>query len=214
MRQEWKFRKIGIGAIFGGVMAALVAGILTVSLLMDEEAGWLTAGIFAVVTLVAVWATWRSCRYWWNTDNLREYILLDNEGIFAQIYPSGKHYILYDWLVYMRLDYSTNEGRAYGGKLYLEYRRPDQSETDEPQQCVLDLERLKPLPVPWLVRVLGMADGYLTELKVLHQAIRERCRPGQLAGYSVIQTMRDKAWLEAEKQRTREWLASWKGKPY
>lgn len=150
---------------------------------------------------------------WQKQRTSREFIRLGTMGFSFQIDPDPKTYhIPYAVLLYCRLDYQLpNHGeRMVHAKFLLEYRLPEDDSDSEPREQVVDLSRLQYSRRSVREYVTLSEHHYDQTVYALYHAILAHCAQGQLATYSPKQAMRDKAWLEKEKQRTREWLDKWK----
>ncbi|UOP04459.1 hypothetical protein [Conchiformibius kuhniae] len=154
---------------------------------------------------------------WWRSRRTNEFVRLDEQGLSFQINPDPATYrIPYSALLYVELDYQLMPYtyQMTHAKLHLEYRLPEDDPDSEPRKQLMDLRRLHYPPPSWEEwKRNGSGYAYAQTVLALHDALIRACAPKQLALFSPTQAMRDKAWLEQEKQRTREWLDSFK-KPY
>ena len=150
---------------------------------------------------------------WQKQRTSREFIRLGTMGFSFQIDPDPKTYhIPYAALLYCRLDYQHPDhgGRMINVKFLLEYRLPEDDPDSEPREQMVDLNRLQYSSRSVREYVTFSEHPYDQTVRAIYHAILAHCAQGQLATYSPKQAMRDKAWLEKEKQRTREWLDKWK----
>lgn len=121
---------------------------------------------------VSCWVFWRECCYWYNGFRRPSFVHLDKTALRYHTYPTGAGEIEYEKICTLKLIYSTHKGNIYNGKIIVGYFPNNQRSADNIEYAVLDLKYLI-YPIKF---TLSQKDNlYLSELRDLENALRERC---------------------------------------
>lgn len=202
--QHWVFKKFNGNHLLLHIGGALLSAALTLRqlILTDSFTAWLlvAADIYYFRYTYQYWQGWHS------SQGRRQYISLYQDEMEYFAAPAGQGRLKYEQIRYIYILMEDNE--KYPGKHFIiEYRLPGDSETlPDLRELAFNLDFL--LPPADSGKPRNVIPDLSMHATAFEAALRQRCP----RLYSLIQRegLRNHAWLEVEKKKTRQWLQGFK----
>ncbi|WP_416192153.1 hypothetical protein [Neisseria sp. CCUG12390] len=203
--QNWFFKKFTGKRLLLHCATALLLAALSFRQLMVADS--LMNPVLILVTAFYFRYAYQYWKGWDSSQGQRQYIRLLRDEMEYFVAPAGRGRLKYDQIRYMYVFVEDNYHNK-NGHLIIEYRLP---EDDEDSPDLHELEFNLDFLIP--PKDSGKLHTAIPDLNIMHTAafeaaLRSRCR----RLYSLIQRegLRDREWLEAEKEKTRKWLDGFK----